>query len=416
MREETFISIIMPTYNRAYVIARAIDSVLKQTYSSFEFIIVDDGSDDETQEIVESYRDSRIQYVRLEENRGANYARNIGLNHCSGEWIAFIDSDNVWEPDKLAIQVEKIQELSDEAGIIFGKAYIHHIDSRYSYIMPQKEDVANYTKTMLEKNLIDTNTVLIKKQCFDKVGCFDEAFPRLQDWEMFYRIITFGHYEVVFVDKLLSHSYVQTNSISMISKYYVEARLLFFEKFVDIFVEHYEVEYVVNEIMGYEGTGMPYGERYKRIKDILKAYPLLIDKVEQLVIDRQFQKNDRLTLRTGILIDWLDIKLQGKSLGVYFTRHHYRKIIAYGYGELGKRFVEECKSYDIEISAIMDKDAKQGRGEDIPIIHPEWDCERCDVIVVSVVEYYDEIKNYLEKIGRQEAVVSLKDLVRECVG
>ena len=99
------ISVLMSTYNRAAYIKRAIDSVLAQTYKDFELIIVDDGSTDNTGEIIESYQDERIIYLPLAQNSFYCYAANYGLKKCKGDYVAFINSDDEWMPEKLEKQI-----------------------------------------------------------------------------------------------------------------------------------------------------------------------------------------------------------------------------------------------------------------------------------------------------------------------
>lgn len=106
------ISIIMPTYNRAFIIKRAVDSVISQTYSDWELIIIDDGSSDNTQEVIKPYTDSRITYIGHNQNKGVNFARNFGLSKCTGEVITFLDSDDEFLPYTLAHIHEYIKKYS----------------------------------------------------------------------------------------------------------------------------------------------------------------------------------------------------------------------------------------------------------------------------------------------------------------
>ena len=105
MKETPQIDIIIPTYNREKTIERAVRSVLGQTYDNIKVIIVDDGSTDGTEQIINSIEDSRIRYYKLKKNGGAGYARNEGVNLASAEFIAFHDSDDAWRPDKLEKQM-----------------------------------------------------------------------------------------------------------------------------------------------------------------------------------------------------------------------------------------------------------------------------------------------------------------------
>ncbi len=108
------ISIVMPTFNRASTISRAINSIINQDYSNFELLIVDDGSTDNTKEIVDSFDDKRIKYI-FQKNSGACKARNTGINKSSGEYIAFLDSDDEWDELKLMKQICFLKEKKADA-------------------------------------------------------------------------------------------------------------------------------------------------------------------------------------------------------------------------------------------------------------------------------------------------------------
>ena len=97
------VSVIIPTYNRAKIVTKAIDSVLAQTYKDFEIVVVDDGSIDNTKEVIHNFKNRVIRYTRNRENRGQAYARNKGVKIAKGEYIAFLDSDDFWLPNKLAL-------------------------------------------------------------------------------------------------------------------------------------------------------------------------------------------------------------------------------------------------------------------------------------------------------------------------
>lgn len=109
MMEKDLVSIIMPSYNTGKYISESIDSVVNQTYSNWELIIVDDCSVDDTDEIVSAYNDSRIKYLKNATNSGAAYSRNYALREARGEWIAFLDSDDVWVDNKLEVQIKFMQ-------------------------------------------------------------------------------------------------------------------------------------------------------------------------------------------------------------------------------------------------------------------------------------------------------------------
>ena len=118
MKEPT-VSIIIPTYNRCQMVGRAINSVIQQTYTNFECIVVDDASTDDTKQVVTSINDSRIIYLRNETNKHVSAARNIGIKHAKGKLIAFLDDDDIWLSKKLEKQVLLMQSLPKNFGMVY---------------------------------------------------------------------------------------------------------------------------------------------------------------------------------------------------------------------------------------------------------------------------------------------------------
>ncbi|GAH74960.1 unnamed protein product, partial [marine sediment metagenome] len=171
VKNKPTVSVIIPTYNRAYLIGRAIQSVLNQTYQDFEIIVVDDGSTDDTEEIVRSFKDKRIGYVRHEKNKGAAAARNTGIKAAKSEYIAFQDSDDEWLPEKLEKQMKVFENAPPEVGVVYtdflrikGNKKIH---IPFSWVT-QKE--GNIHKELLKGNFVTTQSVVIRKKCFKKSG------------------------------------------------------------------------------------------------------------------------------------------------------------------------------------------------------------------------------------------------------
>jgi glycosyltransferase involved in cell wall biosynthesis len=113
------VSVIIPTYNRAGLLKRAIQSVLNQIYQDFEIIIVDDASTDNTENVIESFKEHRIRYIKHESNKGAAVARNTGIKFANENYIAFQDSDDEWLPEKLEKQMEIIEHASPRVGVVY---------------------------------------------------------------------------------------------------------------------------------------------------------------------------------------------------------------------------------------------------------------------------------------------------------
>ena len=200
MTKKPYFSVIIPTYNRKSFLPIAVNSVLEQTFSDFELIIIDDGSTDKTQESRKTYRDRRIKYFR-QENKGPASARNSGVKKSRGEFIAFLDSDDRFCRDKLEVTYSYIQTNPDYK--------IFHTDEvwyRSGQLLPQK----NYHrkpsgfvfKQALKLCCVSPSTAVIKKDIFDDIGLFDEEFLACEDYDFWLRVT--AKYPVYLIHKALT--------------------------------------------------------------------------------------------------------------------------------------------------------------------------------------------------------------------
>ncbi len=223
------VSVVIPTYNRAHLLGRAIQSVLNQTYHDFEIIVVDDGSTDNTEEVVKSFNDPRIHYTRHDQNRGGSAARNTGIKMARGEYIAFQDSDDEWLPEKLQKQMKVFESAPPEVGVVYTGFWRIECDKRI-YIPSGKisRKEGNIQGELLKGNFVTTQATVLKKECFEKAGMFDQRLPRFQDWELFIRISKY--YEFKCIDEPLVISYFTPVSISSNQRAQVEAFGLILEK------------------------------------------------------------------------------------------------------------------------------------------------------------------------------------------
>lgn len=211
------ISVIIPTYNCSQYLENTLQSVLNQTCNDFEIIVIDDGSTDNTSDTIKPYA-SHIQYHR-QENKGAASARNQGIKLSSGKYVAFLDSDDLWEPEKLADQMNIIKNQPDFP-IIHTNASI--IDSEGSMIRKSANEKRQSCNGMIFEefflkniSLILTSSVIIDRKCLENIDLFDENFPVLQDYDLFLRLA--WRYPVFFIDRPLvkyrfrPHSLTRTN-------------------------------------------------------------------------------------------------------------------------------------------------------------------------------------------------------------
>jgi len=185
------ISVIIPVYNREHTIARALDSAIVQRYQADEIIVVDDGSEDGTLTIINGYKE--VQIIKHEKNIGVAAARNTGIRAARNEWIAFLDSDDVWKPSKLQNNLH--YHRSNQRFRIFQNEESWIRNGRY--VNPKKKHLKQegwIFQHCLPLCIISPSAVVIHKTVFEKVGLFDETFPVCEDYDLWLRIAP--HYEV----------------------------------------------------------------------------------------------------------------------------------------------------------------------------------------------------------------------------
>lgn len=216
------VSVIIPTFNRCQYVKRAVESVLAQTHQHLEVLVIDDGSTDLTRETIAGIADKRVRYIYTQ-NRGNYFARNEGLKAAKGDFIAFLDSDDIFLPQKLSRQLEQFQNMP-ELGLCCGNLHIRHED------LPDKlfEDRAHaftsdfttqdgFIQRALKSNFIATSTVIIRRTCIERIGSFDTRFQNAMDYEFFLRIVfnfPAKYLKEKLVERLIHASAVSKNSVT----------------------------------------------------------------------------------------------------------------------------------------------------------------------------------------------------------
>lgn len=211
MKDEKLVSVIITTYKRRKdVLIRAVSSVLNQTYSNLELFIIDDSPSDykyrdEIRESVNSIDDNRVNYIQHEFNKGACAARNTGIKMSKGKYIAFLDDDDTWDLTKIEKQVCKMDESSCDL------VYCGILENDEKKGSKKIKELKKYKGKVFDKLLWDnyigpTSVALIKRECFDKVGLFNEELKASQDYEMWLRITR--EFSVDYVDEPLLNYYI----------------------------------------------------------------------------------------------------------------------------------------------------------------------------------------------------------------
>lgn len=220
------ISVVIPTYNRASLLPKAIESVLEQTVQPLEILIVDDHSTDNTREVVESFKNEKIKYMINSRRKGANGARNTGILQAKGDYIAFQDSDDIWMQTKLEKQSNHCKE-HPEVDMVFCSLSIENLNR----IVPKREVAAEEIRPLLERgNFISTQTIYMKREVAEE-NLFDEDLKRFQDWDFCIRISR--KYLIHHLNEVLAIADVQNDSISKRVNQ-MEALKQFFHKYPEL--------------------------------------------------------------------------------------------------------------------------------------------------------------------------------------
>ncbi len=198
--KQPLVSVILPTFNHGRFISKAIESVLNQTYSNFELIIIDNHSEDNTEEVVAFYKDNRINYLKFRNNGIIAASRNYGIKHSRGKYVAFLDSDDTWYKQKLKkqlphFQMPEIIGVASNATLITETPYYRNINlakSKLGYIDYQYRNILN-------RNPIITSSLIVRKETLKQAGLFDENrdFCFIEDWELWLRMARYGSFRVI---------------------------------------------------------------------------------------------------------------------------------------------------------------------------------------------------------------------------
>lgn len=201
-------SVIIPTYDRANLLRRAIQSVLDQTYQDFELVVVDDACTDNTEEIVKRFNDHRVRYIHHAVNKGLSGARNTGIKNSNGEYITFLDDDDEWLPEYLAKVISCVEAKDTSIGLVYCSFYRIDPDTK------QVLSIRKRQKKQRKKggSIGFPSRWIVRREIFDKVGMFDEEMNVLEDVEMSFRVLK--HYEAMYVSEPLVKLYSTECSLS----------------------------------------------------------------------------------------------------------------------------------------------------------------------------------------------------------
>ena len=208
------VSVIIPAYNRGNLIIKSIKSVLNQTFKNLEVIVIDDGSSDNTEHLVNKITDKRLKYVKLSSNKGSSNARNIGIKNANGQFISFQDSDDIFYPNKIEKQLKNI--INRNSILDFCKINVIY-NSTYNYLIPNKRQENSilkgdiFNELISRGNFISTQSMLIRTN-YMKKHLFDIDMPRLQDYDVILGMIP--KVKISYTKEVLVDLHIQNNSIT----------------------------------------------------------------------------------------------------------------------------------------------------------------------------------------------------------
>jgi glycosyltransferase involved in cell wall biosynthesis len=230
------VSIIIPTHNRAKTLFRAIESCLIQTYSELEVLVIDDGSSDETAYVVKSFKDKRVRYFLNKDNSGLAAVRNIGLRKAAGEFVAFLDDDDEWLPEKISKQLKVFRDLEGNVGLIctngyseYEKNYFIKEDKPSGIIYDHRRDHF-FPLTVL---IPPPSSWMIPRAVIDEIGYFDEKMlNHWDDGDYLFKLAS--KYPVYFINENLVIWHALAKHVNMISKNLIISKELFLKKHYDL--------------------------------------------------------------------------------------------------------------------------------------------------------------------------------------
>lgn len=189
------VSVVIPAYNAMTYLPDTLNSVLQQTFSDFEVLIIDDGSTDHIQAwVAQNITDSRVRLI-AQANQGLSAARNTGIANAQGEYVAFLDADDLWKPTKLEVQVHYLDN-NPAVGLVYNWIAVIDAEGKLTGKVWRGDIEGDVLAEVLQRNIIDCPSVLVRRKCFEDVGVFDRTLRSVEDWDMWIRIATRYHFGV----------------------------------------------------------------------------------------------------------------------------------------------------------------------------------------------------------------------------
>lgn len=377
------ITAIVTTYNRKYEARRALDSIYSQTVIPDEIILVDDLSTDGTKEYLDSFSFINLKYICLPEHKGAGAARNEGIRQATGDYIAFLDSDNEWHQDKIECFRKVLAEHEDSKDIIFSD-YIRHC-SNWANVEPSKVcEVGKEQIGFFIPGIIDASAAMYRKALLEEVGMFSESMVTNIDWELLLRAYKKRDISVCKTEKTLTENWTMFDGLSENHELEQKERLaLFGEYHRDIMENGYGSEF--------------YGEYLRATADMkaeavnsLLAASGYAEEWISLIINfhRENEKTYENNLRRkasfySLLSRWMEMKLSGEGAAERLLQLGYHSVAIYGAGKHGKFLYEDIKNSEVEVRYFIDKNKNSVPESGLTVYTTDEEFPAVDAIIIT---------------------------------
>lgn len=266
-RRDPLASIVIPTFNHGQYVGQAIRSVLDQTYRHREVVVVDDGSTDDSREVLARFGD-RVRYL-WQENRGLSAARNAGIRAAQGEYVGLLDADDMYEPEFLSTLVPILEGRPDAAAVYCGYRFVN----RQNHPLPQQESrvipEGQLYQALVDGNFLVPEAMLVRRRCYDEVGPFDETLSACEDLDMWLRIA--HRYVVLGTAKLLTRHRILPDSMSSDPNRQTRNRLAVMAKHFGPAREHDSL-WTVSQRRAYGHSYLASTVEYLQVHDEARAY------------------------------------------------------------------------------------------------------------------------------------------------
>lgn len=262
-----FFTVVIPTHNRSNLLKRAVVSVLNQTFDDFELIIVDDHSTDNTSSVVSSFSDPRIQYMINQRTKGACGARNTGIFSAKGKWVAFLDDDDAWLPEKLEFQYDLAQNINETVGLICTDYAVYKNEQDKPVISKNRPSGWVRDKLLYGGIIGNLSSVCVRTEILSALEGFDEHFPSKQDQDLYLKVAELSEFNYIPKTLVLAYQEKRKDRIGLNPKKKLEGNVMFRKKYARLIDQNIRLRH------RHESNIFTYAFILKRKNLVLKTLP-----------------------------------------------------------------------------------------------------------------------------------------------